>query len=90
MKQDIAHEIWAAAQLMPDEGIEDGVRRIEDVLKDADMFTIKRIEKYEKLLFEMGAMHNAPCFKCNYNGPEYFNPKIHKCAEKHHKLLGKY
>ena len=27
-----AHEIWAAAQLTPDEGIEDGVRRIEELL----------------------------------------------------------
>ena len=28
------HEIWAAAQLMPGEGIEDGVRRIEDLMKN--------------------------------------------------------
>ena len=27
------HELWAAAQLMPGEGIEDGVRRIVDLLK---------------------------------------------------------
>ena len=27
-----AHELWAAAQLMPDEGIEDGVKRIEELL----------------------------------------------------------
>ena len=29
----LAHEIWAAAQLMPDEGIEDGVERIIAILK---------------------------------------------------------
>ena len=29
---EIAHEIWAAAQLMPGEGIEDGVRRVEEIL----------------------------------------------------------
>ena len=29
---DIAVEIWATAQLLPDEGIEDGVRRIKEVL----------------------------------------------------------
>jgi len=29
---DIAHEIWEAAQLMPGEGIEDGVERIEKIL----------------------------------------------------------
>ena len=27
-----AHELWAAAQLVPGEGIEDGVSRIEDIL----------------------------------------------------------
>lgn len=27
-----AHELWAAAQLAPGEGIEDGVSRIEDIL----------------------------------------------------------
>jgi len=27
-----AHEIWATAQLMPGEGIEDGVKRIEELL----------------------------------------------------------
>ena len=31
-----AHEIWAAAQLLPNEGIEDGVRRIEELLGDYD------------------------------------------------------
>lgn len=27
-----AHEIWAAAQLLPGEGVEDGVRRIKGIL----------------------------------------------------------
>jgi len=31
---DIAHEIWATAQLLPNEGIEDGVVRIESILKE--------------------------------------------------------
>jgi len=30
----IAHEIWSAAQLLPDEGIEDGVDRIVGILTD--------------------------------------------------------
>ena len=30
---DLAHEIWATAQLLPGEGIEDGVERIVDILK---------------------------------------------------------
>ena len=29
----LAHEIWATAQLLPGEGIEDGVERIVDLLK---------------------------------------------------------
>jgi len=29
-----AHEIWAVAQLMPGEGIEDGVARIEKILEE--------------------------------------------------------
>lgn len=28
----LAHEIWAAAQLMPGEGILDGVKRIAEIL----------------------------------------------------------
>ncbi len=31
---DIAHEIWAVAQLMPEEGIEDGVWRITKILEE--------------------------------------------------------
>ena len=31
---DTATEIWSAAQLMPDEGIEDGVARIEEILRE--------------------------------------------------------
>lgn len=32
--EDLAHEIWAAAQLTPGEGIEDGVERIMNILKE--------------------------------------------------------
>ena len=32
--RELATEIWAAAQLMPDEGIEDGIDRIEAILKN--------------------------------------------------------
>ena len=31
---DLAHEIWAAAQLLPIEGIEDGVNRIQSILQE--------------------------------------------------------
>lgn len=45
-----------------------------------------KIEKYEKLLFEMGAMNRPPCFKCGYSGPGYFQPETHPCAKLHHDL----
>jgi hypothetical protein len=32
---DLAHEIWATAQLLPGEGIEDGVNRLESLLQDS-------------------------------------------------------
>ena len=46
----------------------------------------KRLE-LEDLLFSLGTMRDAPCFCCGYNGPGYFQPKTHACAEKHHRLF---
>lgn len=46
----------------------------------------KRITKLEDLLFSMGAMDKPPCFCCGYNGPGYFQPEHHKCAERHYRL----
>ena len=40
--------------------------------------------RYESMLFERGAMLIAPCFCCGYNGPGYFDPSKHACAERHH------
>lgn len=34
---DKAHEIWAAAQLMPGEGIIDGVARIKEILSEINV-----------------------------------------------------
>jgi hypothetical protein len=44
------------------------------------------MERLEDMLFERGAMEEAPCFCCGYNGPGYFQPDKHKCAERHHRL----
>jgi len=33
--RDLSHEIWAAAQLLPNEGIEDGADRIASILQPA-------------------------------------------------------
>jgi hypothetical protein len=30
---DIAHEVWAASQLLPNEGVEDGVDRVVGILR---------------------------------------------------------
>lgn len=43
-------------------------------------------ERLENLLFKRGAMETAPCFVCGYNGAGYYNPDVHKCAARHHKL----
>ena len=40
----------------------------------------------EDLLIERGAMEDAPCFICGYDGPGYYQPDKHRCAARHHKL----
>ena len=42
------------------------------------------IARLKELLFERGAMESAPCFACGYNGPGYYQPSSHPCAERHH------
>lgn len=46
----------------------------------------KRIKELEDMLFARGAMEEAPCFCCGYNGPGYYQPGTHPCAKRHHKL----
>ena len=46
----------------------------------------ERIKVLEDALFSKGAMFDAPCFCCGYNGPHYFDPRIHGCALRHHSL----
>lgn len=41
----------------------------------------ERVVRYESMLFARGAMLQAPCFKCGHNGPGYFQPKQHACAQ---------
>ena len=45
----------------------------------------EKVKDLEIRLFKLGAMQNAPCFKCGYNGPGYFQPNMHECAKLHHK-----
>jgi hypothetical protein len=44
------------------------------------------IERLEDRLFAAGAMEQAPCFCCGYNGPGYYQPGSHPCAKRHHEL----
>lgn len=44
--------------------------------------------KLEDRLFELGEMARAPCFCCGYNGPGYYQPEQHACAERYHRLVG--
>lgn len=46
----------------------------------------ERIAKLEDKLFALGAMERPPCFCCGYNGPGYYNSKMHPCAKRHHEL----
>jgi len=46
------HELWAAAQLMPGEGIEDGVKRIEELLGSNVEMAERAWESYNKLKAE--------------------------------------
>lgn len=46
----------------------------------------ERIEELEDKLFALGAMERPPCFCCGYNGPGYYNSKMHPCAKRHHEL----
>jgi hypothetical protein len=42
--------------------------------------------RLEDLLFELGAMEDAPCFCCGYRGRGYYQPDTHPCAARHHRL----
>ena len=46
----------------------------------------KRIAELEDRLFALGEMEHSPCFCCGYNGPNYYQPSAHPCAERHHRL----
>jgi len=48
-----------------------------------------RIDALEDELFKIGRMEDSPCFVCGYNGPNYYQPSTHPCAERHHALKGK-
>jgi hypothetical protein len=41
------------------------------------------IERLQGLLFQRGAMEDAPCFCCGDSGEDYFDLNRHPCA-KHH------
>ena len=81
------HRVYIQACLLTPE---DKLHRLNEVLqhKKVDGLDERKayIEKLENMLFERGAMEDAPCFVCGYNGPGYFHPDRHPCAEKHFKL----
>ena len=61
-------------------------QRLSEVLEKRGDEWKRRAIEYEDLLFAMGAMEQAPCFCCGYNGPNYYQPPHHKCADRHHRL----
>ena len=42
-----------------------------------------KVKRLEDILFARGAMEEAPCFCCGYNGPGYYQPDQHPCAKRH-------
>ena len=82
--------------------IDGSVRPLLDRLRCAAMNTVvpgysKRaliaeaaivVQTYEEMLFALGAMADAPCFCCGYNGPGYFQPAKHQCAARHRDGFG--
>ena len=63
---------------------------VHDTKRTIKSTEVKRLEtevkRLETLLFKLGAMNDPPCFCCGYNGPGYFDTKVHPCADRHHKL----
>lgn len=49
-----------------------------------------KVKRLEDMLFARGAMEEAPCFCCGYNGPGYYQPAQHPCAARHHNLVHNY
>jgi hypothetical protein len=40
----------------------------------------KEIERLRTVAVKRGLWKEAPCCVCGYNGPNYFQPSVHKCA----------
>lgn len=45
------------------------------------------VRRLQDMLFARGAMAEAPCFCCGYNGAGYFQPDSHPCAKRHHAAI---
>ena len=74
MPRDIFESHW--------EGFEEDIHHLRTELEQVKA----ERDRYIDMLMAHGEMNNPPCFVCGYNGSGYYQPNIHKCAEKHHKL----
>lgn len=72
---------WRRHVLHADQNAADQVAKAERAEAEAAL--------YRKRLFELGAMSEAPCIFCGYNGEGYFHPDKHPCATEHHALARK-
>ena len=41
---------------------------------------VEEIERLRTVAVKRGLWKEAPCCVCGYNGPNYFQPSVHKCA----------
>lgn len=89
-----ARQLWNT-RAESDEGAEMVAELLMIPSKDADKVVVltgeverlkARIAELEDRLFRRREMEAAPCFVCGYNGPAYYQPGTHPCAERHHRL----
>lgn len=77
------------AQLVPDLAgrlaaiADDPASTLDD---SAVEYLLDRCVQLEDRLFALGAMNEAPCFCCGYNGPGYHQYASHPCAARHRAL----
>ena len=84
-----AAKIYAKRVLGSDEGwrrAKVDVRRAYTALARAALTAA--LEKQELKPINPARFRRAPCYRCGYNGPGYFQAETHPCAEEYHRVEG--
>lgn len=83
----MTYDEWVKTKCQPAYRPIDG--RENRIMRAAYSAGSRRTKELENRLFELGAMESPPCFCCGYNGPGYYQPDKHKCAERQHRFAKK-